>query len=105
MIDHTTSTAKRIAPMPPGYLAEREAARNIYTELHQFIDETRKAWNDKVAFGTWLGACKGFTRYELGIIRGSVNDSNARHKGKLFFWKLVEARKQKRRQQPHQMTI
>lgn len=98
-----TSTPKRIGPMPSGYLAERQAARNIYTELHQFIDETRKEWDDKVPFSTWLGACKGFTLYELGIIRGSVKDSNARSKGKLFFWKLMQARKEKRK--PKQPTI
>lgn len=99
------NTPQRIGPMPAGYLAERQAARNIYTELHQFIDETRKAWHDKVSFSRWLGQCRDFTPHELRVIRDGMRDSTARNKGALFFYKLVEARKRKRRQHPLQMTI
>lgn len=65
----------------------------IHSELHEFIDETREEWNDKLSFGRWLGLLKDVPLTILYQIRGSIRESNARIPAKLFFWKVKELKK------------
>jgi hypothetical protein len=95
-------TAKRIAPTMPAY-AERHRAwtetnKNLYYPVHEFIEETRQEWKDTFSFGRWLGACEGFSIHELHVVRGSVRDGKARFPARLFFHKLREAKKSRRKQ-------
>lgn len=91
-MDDTASTAKRIPTAMPNYLA-RKAPKNIHSELHQFVDETRKMWSDKASFGTWLGVCEGLSVDLLRRIRDGLRDSKPRNIGALFFHKVREERK------------
>lgn len=65
----------------------------LHSELHAFIDETRKEWGDTLPFGRWLGLLKGIPLSTLYQIRGSIRDSNAQTPAKLFFWKIKELKK------------
>lgn len=69
----------------------------LHTELHQFVEDTRKEWSDPLPFGRWLGACKNIPLTVLYQLRGKIRESNARTPAKLFFWEL---KKWKRRQKP-----
>lgn len=69
------------------------ANANLHTEVHEFIDETRKEFEDALPFGRWLAACKGFTLFELRDVRAWVRGSKAKAPAKLFFWKLRELKK------------
>lgn len=69
--------------------------KNIHSELHEFIAETRKDFGDTAtkgvgSFGFYLRVLKKVPLSTLYIIRGSVRDSNAREKAKLFFWKIKQ---------------
>ena len=75
------------------YVSRSKLVRGIHSELHNFIDETRKAWSDKLPFGRWLGKLRGISLSKLYQIRAEVNDSNARTPAKLFFWKIKELKK------------
>ena len=67
----------------------------IHSELHEFIDETRKEWNDLANFGYWLGRTKDIPMSTLYQIRASIRESNAKTPAKLFFWKIKELNKPK----------
>ena len=68
--------------------------RGIHSELHEFVDETRKEWSDELPFGHWLGLLKNIPPTILYQIRGSIRDSNARTPAKLFFWQVKKWKKE-----------
>lgn len=89
--DTSPSTPHRIGRMPD--YGARKAPTNIWSPLHDFVDETLKMWNDKAAFGTWLGVCKrsGLSVDRLRQIRDGMRDATGiRNKGAVFFAKVKE---------------
>lgn len=71
-------------------LAPRKVPRGIHSELHEFIDVTRKEWKDQMSFGYWLGIMGTVPLTILYQMRGSVRESNARNPAKLFCWKVIQ---------------
>lgn len=71
--------------------------KNMHSTLHEFVRDTIAEWKDKTAFGTWLGVCQRFldrggTMYQLGIMKGSLQDANVRSKGAVFFSKVRKSK-------------
>lgn len=62
--------------------------KGIHSELHEFINVTRKEWSDQVPFGRWLGLCKDVPLTILYQLRGSVREIASSTPAKLFFWKV-----------------
>lgn len=71
-----------------GLSPPKPAPKNLHTDVHEFVEETRIRWHDTYPFGRWLGKCEGVPTSVLFMIRGDVEGSQARSKAKLFFSKV-----------------
>lgn len=93
-MDGLDNTLKRIQ--------NRKPLKGIHSALHQLIAELRKEFGEtatkgKGSFGFYLGMLGRFSVQELYQIRAEIRQSGAHTPKKLFWWRIGQEMKRKRK--------